>query len=408
MNKGPFSTRDEKLALNGAFCLFLSTIEFLIPKPLPFFRLGLANLPILLSLRVESPRFILALVGLKIFGQALVNGTLFSYIFVFSTAGSLASGITMTIFSFLPARYLSLIGISVMGALSSNIVQILLARYFLLGEGAWLIAPPFLALGIVTGIFLGWIALSLSETAFFSSYNHSMNSPMKDPVDAEATNNQGDFENEGISSHPKKSPKPFGTIFQTFFLYNLSPGTLFLAGVLSLPPFFFTGSLLARGLLTGFYFLCTALSGKRIRPVPNLVAFFGIVAANLLTPLGQVLVYLGTFPITLGALRLGAFKALTLLGMIALSRFTLRSSVPLPGRLGAVLSRMFFYFERITERKIRLRRTRVWEDIQILIQEVYLEGFTPRPQAADPTRTTLKGYIFLSLFIAVSWVALAL
>jgi heptaprenyl diphosphate synthase len=158
------SEQDRKLALYGAFCLFLATIEFLIPKPVPFFRLGIANLPILISLRKESPRFVLSLVGLKILGQALVNGTLFSYIFLFSTVGSLASGLTMLTLAFLPEKYLSLLGISTLGALASNLIQILLARYFLLGEGAWLIGPPFLALGTVTGILLGIIAQRIAST----------------------------------------------------------------------------------------------------------------------------------------------------------------------------------------------------------------------------------------------------
>ncbi|MCX7786884.1 MAG: Gx transporter family protein [Spirochaetes bacterium] len=403
IDRRSFPNREEKIALYGAFCLFLSTIEFLIPKPLPFFRLGLANLPILLVLRKESPRFILALVGLKIFGQALVNGTLFSYIFVFSTAGSLASGITMTILSFLPARYLSLIGISVMGALASNLVQILLARYFLLGEGAWLIGPPFLALGTVTGILLGAIALSLSETPILSPSPPSHREPDSERVG----------QNESVQivalKDPVDDPIPnskFPHDFNQFLLHSVSPSTLFLAGVLSLPPFLFTESLLAKGVLTAFYFLCVALSGKRIKLLPNLIAFLGITATNLVTPLGQVLFYFGTFPVTLGALRVGAFKALSLLGMIALSRFTLRYSVPMPGRLGAVLARMFFYFERITERKVRLRRAHIWEDVQTLVQEVSQEKVDHSPHTVRPSHTTLAGYLFLFLFLTISWVAL--
>mgnify|MGYP005846333697 FL=1 len=434
--RAPATEEGHLLALYGAFCLFLSTIEFLIPKPLPFLRLGLANLPILLALRRESPRFILYLVGLKIFGQALVNGTLFSYIFVFSTLGSLSSGITMTILSFLPASYLSLVGISVMGALSSNLVQVLLARYFLLGEGAWLIAPPFLALGIVTGILLGSIALSLSgllSPALRSPYPdsplshspHSNSTAAGFPLDTAKGNG---------SSHPRNILASMGTVqgrIQRFFATSLSPGVLFLTGVASLLPFLFTESLLSKGILTGFYFLCAGLSGKRIKLLPNLVAFLGVTAANLVTPLGQVIFYMGTFPVTQGALRLGALKAFTLLGMIALSRFTLRTYVPLPGRLGAVISRMFFYFEHITERKIRLRRTHLWEDIRALIEEVSRKGVSPhpqagypqadyprggqsqvncmepsRPQAAGPNHTTLQGYIFLILFLSVSWAAL--
>jgi uncharacterized membrane protein len=386
--RGAITDKEQLLALYGAFCLFLSTIEFLIPKPVPFFRLGLANLPILLALRKESPRFILSLVGLKILGQALVNGTLFSYIFVFSTAGSLASGITMTILSFLPARFLSLIGISVMGALSSNLVQILLARYFLLGEGAWLIGPPFLALGTITGILLGGISLSLSD--LLSPVLHSPLSrengtpepiPPPNPPQALDPVTSTNFPESSRSTQSMGSVK----VRITKFLFSsLSPGMLFLTGLASLLPFLFTESLLAKGLLTGFYFLCAGLSGKRLKLVPNLVAFLGITAANLATPLGQVIVYLGTFPVTLGALRLGVLKALTLLGMIALSRFTLRTYVPLKGRLGAVISRMFFYFERITERKTKLRRAHLWEDIRALIEEVRGEGLSPRSQAGSP------------------------
>jgi heptaprenyl diphosphate synthase len=160
-----FSDPRRKLAFFGALCLFLSTVEFLIPKPLPFMRLGLANLPILLALRSYPPGFILALVGLKIFGQGLVNGTLFSYIFVFSAAGSLAAGLTMLGLSRLFGTALSLVGVSLLGALASNLTQIFLARYYLLGEGAWLIGPPFLVIGTLTGFLLGGFAEKMRENS---------------------------------------------------------------------------------------------------------------------------------------------------------------------------------------------------------------------------------------------------
>jgi heptaprenyl diphosphate synthase len=160
-----FSDNRRRLAFFGALCLFLSTVEFLIPKPLPIMRLGLANLPVLLALRFYPPGFILALVGLKIFGQGLVNGTFFSYIFIFSAAGSLASGLTMLGLSRAFGPSLSLVGTSLFGALASNMTQILLARYYLLGEGAWLIGPPFLVIGTVTGFVLGVFAEKMRETS---------------------------------------------------------------------------------------------------------------------------------------------------------------------------------------------------------------------------------------------------
>jgi len=41
-----FANRSDVTALLAAFCFFLSTIEYMLPKPMPFMRLGIANLPI--------------------------------------------------------------------------------------------------------------------------------------------------------------------------------------------------------------------------------------------------------------------------------------------------------------------------------------------------------------------------
>lgn len=154
----PASKDMNRVALLGAFCLFLSTIEFMIPKPIPFMRLGLANLPILVGLSILSPREVLALVLVKILGQGLVNGTLFSYIFLFSAVGSLASGLVMLACRPWLGRLISYLGISILGALASNLTQLLFSRYTVFGENAWIIGPPFLAVGTFTAVLLGLFA----------------------------------------------------------------------------------------------------------------------------------------------------------------------------------------------------------------------------------------------------------
>ena len=58
----PNDRRLDLVAFMGALCLFFSTIEYLFPKPFPFFRLGLANLPVLLSFDLFSPGYVLLLV----------------------------------------------------------------------------------------------------------------------------------------------------------------------------------------------------------------------------------------------------------------------------------------------------------------------------------------------------------
>ncbi|MDO4507705.1 MAG: Gx transporter family protein, partial [Spirochaetales bacterium] len=58
-----------------------------MPKPVPFFRLGLANLPIMLSFLCMTKKESTALIFLKVLLQGIISGTLFSYIFLFSLAG---------------------------------------------------------------------------------------------------------------------------------------------------------------------------------------------------------------------------------------------------------------------------------------------------------------------------------
>jgi heptaprenyl diphosphate synthase len=153
-----FDRRLDLLAFMGALCLFFSTIEYLFPKPFPFFRLGLANLPVLLALDLFSPGYVLLLVLLKIVGQGLINGTLASYVFLFSLAGSLSSGLVMLGVYRAGNRWISLIGVSLFGSLASNIVQVTLSVTFIFGETAWVIAPPFLALGVASGLVVGIFA----------------------------------------------------------------------------------------------------------------------------------------------------------------------------------------------------------------------------------------------------------
>lgn len=135
-----------------------ATVEYLFPKPVPFFRLGLANLPILLALDFLPLPLLGVVVLLKVLGQGLINGTLASYVFLFSLAGSLAAGVVMVVSHRLFRDRIGLVGISLFGALASNIVQVLLSIGFIFGAGSWVIAPLFLSLGSISGLVVGVIA----------------------------------------------------------------------------------------------------------------------------------------------------------------------------------------------------------------------------------------------------------
>jgi len=156
--------RHSTLALLGALCLFLSTIEYLIPKPLPFIRIGIANIPIMLAIDLFPFSSFFLLVIIKVIGQAIITGSLFSYVFLFSLGGTLASALGMFILrKLLGNNRISFIGIGMVGALLSNGVQILLAWLFIFGPSAQFIAPPLLLLGLITGLLLGIFCQNFSE-----------------------------------------------------------------------------------------------------------------------------------------------------------------------------------------------------------------------------------------------------
>ena len=151
-------------ALLGAFCLFLSSIEYLIPKPLPFMRLGIANLPIMLALDILPFPVFARLVGIKVFGQALITGTLFSSVFLFSLAGSVISAFAQFLLRRLvDPKLLGFAGIGVAGGLLSNLTQLALAQVFVLGASIRYIIATFLAAGVITGFILGLFCASFAS-----------------------------------------------------------------------------------------------------------------------------------------------------------------------------------------------------------------------------------------------------
>ena len=141
----------------AAMCIFLSAVEFAIPKPLPFLRIGLANLPVILALSFFNFPQLLKLVLIKVLVQGIISGTLFSYVFLFSCAGSFSSAITMYLLYkfFFNRGWVSALGLTLAGSMANNCAQILMARLILFGENTKYVAPLLLLTGLISGLILG-------------------------------------------------------------------------------------------------------------------------------------------------------------------------------------------------------------------------------------------------------------
>lgn len=154
--------RERFLAFLAGISLFLSLVEFLIPRPLPFLRIGLANLPVLLFIRRLAFRDLLLLGTIKILAQGFLHGTLLSYTMLFMIAGTAASFTIMKCAVLLFKDLFSFVGISVLGAIANSTAQLLMAIFLIFPATAWSLAPLILGSGVASGTLLGLFALKFS------------------------------------------------------------------------------------------------------------------------------------------------------------------------------------------------------------------------------------------------------
>ena len=147
-----------QIALLVALSCVLQISESLIPHPIPGLRLGLANLVTLVALVLMGFRPALEIALLRTLLSSLIMGTFMSPTFILSFCGALVSTLVMGLL-FQVSRYhrrpgFSIIGISIVGALTHNMVQLYLAYLLLVHHSGIFVFFPWLCYGAVG---MGWI-----------------------------------------------------------------------------------------------------------------------------------------------------------------------------------------------------------------------------------------------------------
>jgi heptaprenyl diphosphate synthase len=401
------SERRRTLAILGALCLFLSTIEYLIPKPVPFMRLGLANLPLMLALDILPFDSFALLALIKILGQGIVTGTLFSYVLLFSLAGTLISALSMYgLRRILGPALASMAGISVLGALLSNAAQLILARLFVFGPSIRYIAAPFLAMGIITGTGLGLFCERFMKQ---SRWHRTQGSPQtaEEPETGpmEPPSPAADAVRGGAARAMTRG-EAFRRKRQNLCESIFSSRELCFAGILMTPALVFNPDPYLRSLQFLFFLFLVWFAGKKNNILVTLAVILGIVAFNLLAPYGRVLFSIGGFRITEGALRGGIQRAATLEGLILLSRFAIRKDLRLPGSLGSLVGESFRILALIQERSNTISRKNFSADIDALLIELsateppaVVSGEAPRSGSPAAGRIILVAAVILSWMI---------
>ena len=135
---------------------------------------------------------------------------------------------------------------------------------------------------------------------------------------------------------------------------QLHPLHLFVTGVVLIACFLFQQNLPVRIGQVAVFAGLAILAGKRIRWGYFLIMVGSITVFNLLTPVGEVLLRAGPIVVTRGALRQGLMKGFAIPGLVFISLFAVAPDLRLPGRIGGMTARLFYYFELLLEGRKRI------------------------------------------------------
>jgi heptaprenyl diphosphate synthase len=148
-----------KLSMLLSISVVLGLLESLIPifsGVIPGIKLGLANIVIVYAIYKFSFKDVLYISILRVILIGLLRTGLFSITFFFSLSGAIISLVVM----YLVKKYtkLSIVGVSIVGAIFHSIGQIIIAIIFLNNINIIYYLPILLISSVITGIIVGLCA----------------------------------------------------------------------------------------------------------------------------------------------------------------------------------------------------------------------------------------------------------
>jgi heptaprenyl diphosphate synthase len=150
----------QRIAILSAYALALHGFESLLPTPIPWLKLGLANIITLVALILYGFRTAILVTLIRVVLASILIGTFLGPAFILSAGGGIASVIAMGLSIKLFKSLFGSVGISLIGALFHNIAQLSLAYFLFIRriEAVLIISPLIVLIGSVTGIINGIIS----------------------------------------------------------------------------------------------------------------------------------------------------------------------------------------------------------------------------------------------------------
>ncbi len=148
-----------RIALLSAYAIAIHSFESLLPTPIPWFRLGIANIITLAALILYGFRTAMMVTLIRVIISSIFIGTFLGPGFIMSFCGGVSSTVAMWIIFSLFPKLFGPVGLSLIGALFHNVSQLFIAYLLFVQqlEAILLITPLLILLGTITGAVNGII-----------------------------------------------------------------------------------------------------------------------------------------------------------------------------------------------------------------------------------------------------------
>jgi heptaprenyl diphosphate synthase len=180
----------------------------------------------------------------------------------------------------------------------------------------------------------------------------------------------------------------------------ISPKTRLVWGLLLILTLSVSASWPTHAFITVEGFVLARLAGKRVSLLYFSFLTLSITLFQIFVPFGRVLLRLGSFALTEGALSEGLLKGVTLSGLVFLSLAAVSKNLVFPGRLGALWGKTFAYYERLLEVRKSLNARNLFSSLDTVLETQFpTQGSDPvlsQPSERIFAKTTLKGWLIVA------------
>jgi heptaprenyl diphosphate synthase len=153
------------IAFLAAAGIALFVLESYIPLPLPFMKIGLANVSTVLALMMFGVGAMFAVVGIRVIVGSLLVGTFMSPGFMLAVSAGVCSALLMSLTKLSTRNLFSAFGLSLIGSFTHVFVQLLVVRYAYVQNAAiGLLVPLLLVTALLGGTIVGWVSLRLVKS----------------------------------------------------------------------------------------------------------------------------------------------------------------------------------------------------------------------------------------------------